>query len=380
MIHWKETADIVRRLGDQPALGRPAALATVVHISGSAYRRPGAKLLVEESSGVIGGVVGGVSGGCLEADVRVAAADVLATGRPSLRHYDTGEEDGGWGLGLGCNGEVDIFIQPAKVGPFAAIAGRLRQLLTGDIPVALVTVIADGPAIGSVMALACADGSDDGALGESGFGTLGSADFDRQVGDRARQLAPGGQSAVQVIGGQKVFIEILQPAPHLVVCGAGLDARPLVAYAAAAGFRAAVFDHRTGFLLPEWFPVAERCVLARADDPGVTLPDAARSFAVVKAHSLTHDREWVRRLLAAGFPYIGVLGPKARTASILRDVAGDSWNAIPAAERVFGPVGLDLGADGPEQIAISIVAELLAVVAKRDARHLSERLDAIHAD
>ena len=374
MIHWKETADIARRLSDQATGGRNAALATVVHISGSAYRRPGAKLLIEET----GGVIGSVSGGCLEADVRAAAADVLATGRPSLRHYDTGEEDGAWGLGLGCNGEVDILIQRATQGPFAALAGPLRRLLAGDIPVALLTVIDDGPGMGALMAVECPDG-DDTSPSDSVFGSLGSADLDREAAGRARQLAPGGRSAVQTIRGRNVFVEILQPAPHLVVCGAGPDARPLVAYATAAGFRVAVFDHREGFLPSEWFPDATRRVLARPDDESVVLPDATQSLAVVKTHSLVHDREWVRRLLAAGCPYIGVLGPKGRTTSILRDAGGDSWNAVPAAERVFGPVGLDLGADGPEQVAISIVAELLAVVAKRDARHLSERHDAIHA-
>jgi xanthine dehydrogenase accessory factor len=375
MIHWKETADIARRLSDLAAHGRRAALATVVHISGSAYRRPGAKLLIEET----GGGIGSVSGGCLEADVRAAAADVLSAGRPSLRHYDTGEDDAAWGLGLGCSGEVDILVQPATQGPFAALAGPLQRLLAGDVPVALLTVIADGPGLGAVMAIGCADGSDDALASGAVFGSLGSADLDRQAADRARQLAQGRRSAVQIIGGRKVFVEILRPAPHLVVCGAGADARPLVTYAAAAGFRVTVFDHREGFLAPDWFPDAKRRVLARPEDDGIPLPGPEHSLGVVKMHSLAHDREWVRRLLAAGYLYIGVLGPKRRTASILREAAGDSWNASPAADRVFGPVGLDLGADGPEQVAISIVAELLAVVAKRDARHLSERHDAIHA-
>jgi xanthine/CO dehydrogenase XdhC/CoxF family maturation factor len=375
MVHWKETAEIARRLTHLAAQGREAALATVVHISGSAYRRPGAKTLIEET----GGVIGSVSGGCLEADVRAVAADVMAAGRPSLRHYDTGDEDAAWGLGLGCNGAVDILVQPATQGPFAVLAEPLQRLLAGDVAVALLTVIADGPGMGAMMAMECPGRRDDASPADSIFGSLGSADLDRQAADRARQLAPRGRSAVQVIGGRKVFVEILRPAPHLVVCGAGADARPLVTYAAAAGFRVAVFDHRESFLAAGWFPDAEQRVLARPEDEGIPLPEPAQSLAVVKMHSLAHDREWVRRLLAVGYPYIGVLGPKRRTASILRDAGGDSWNAALAADRVFGPVGLDVGADGPEQVAISIVAELLAVVTKRDARHLSERCDAIHA-
>jgi xanthine/CO dehydrogenase XdhC/CoxF family maturation factor len=360
MIHWKETADIAARLSDLSGRGRRAAIATVVSITGSAYRRPGAKLLIEE----LGGGIGGVSGGCLEADVRATAADVLASGRPALRHYDMGEEDVAWGLGLGCNGQVEILVQPATEGPLAALAGPLRRLLAGDMPIAMVTVIADGCGMGATIAT---------------HGSLGATDLDGQAVDGARRLASARRSAVQVIGGRRVFVEILRPAPHLAVCGAGADARPLVAYAAAAGFRVAVFDHREAFLSPELFPDARQRVVARPEDEGVPLPEAEQSLAVVKTHSLAHDREWVRRLLAAGYPYIGVLGPKGRTASILTDVGGVSWGAAPLAERVFGPVGLDLGADGPEQVAISIVAELLAVVAKRDARHLSERRDAIHA-
>src|SRR6185369_13517114 len=109
---------------------------------------------------------------------------------------------------------------------------------------------------------------------------------------------------------------------------------------------------------PAWFPQASQLLVARPDDP-VVLPPAERSLAVVKAHSLAIDREWIRRLLAAGVPYVGALGPRLRTDTILREIG-----AGPAeTERVFGPVGLDLGADGPRQVAMSIVAELLAFTA-----------------
>jgi len=157
------------------------------------------------------------------------------------------------------------------------------------------------------------------------------------------------------------------------VAGAGDDARPLVAYAADAGFRVTVLDHRPALLAPEWFPQAARLVPARPEDPGIALPPAARSLAVVKAHSLAIDREWARRLLAAGVPYVGMLGPRARTESILREIG------MPEDERVYGPVGLDLGADGPRQVALAIVAELLAFIAGRSPRHLAQRREAIHA-
>ncbi len=360
MNHWKETAEILARLAEIKAAGRRAALATVVHIVGSVYRRPGAKFLIEET----GDTLGSVSGGCLEADVREVAKGVLATGTPSLRHYSTGaDEDIVWGLGMGCNGLVDVFIQPATEGPLAGQAERLRELLAGDSPLALLTVVDDGEELGATLVLA-----PDGTV----HGSLGAAELDRLAVECAQGLMPAGRSGVQTLAGRGVFFEVLPPPPHLVVCGAGDDARPLVAYAADAGFRVTVVDHRPALLEPAWFPQAARLVLARPEDPGIVLPPAGRSLGVVKNHSLAQDREWARRLLTAGVPYVGMLGPHARTESILREIGMNRDG------RVFGPAGLDLGADGPRQVALAIVAELLAFIAGREPRHLCERKEAIH--
>lgn len=362
MNHWKETAEILSRLAELKAAGRRAALATVVHIAGSAYRRPGAKFLIEET----GETLGSVSGGCLEADVREIAKGVLETGTSSLRHYSTGaDEDIVWGLGLGCNGLVDVFIQPATEGPLAGLADRLRGLLAGDSPFVAATVV-DGEGLGSMLVAA-----PDGTV----HGSLGSPDLDGAAAEHARGLISAGRSAVRTLAGRGIFFEVLPPPPHLIVAGAGDDARPLVAFAADVGFRVTVLDHRPALLAPEWFPRAARLVVARPEDQGIDLPPAGRSLAVVKAHSLAIDREWARRLLAAGVPYVGMLGPRARTESILREIGAASADT----ERVYGPVGLDLGADGPRQVALAIVAELLAFIAGREPRHLAERREAIHA-
>ena len=362
MNHWKETAEILSRLAELKAAGRRAALATVVHIVGSAYRRPGAKFLIAET----GDTLGSVSGGCLEADVREVAMGVLETGKPSLRHYSTGaDEDIVWGLGLGCNGLVDVFIETATEGPLAELADSVRRIVTGDSPFVIATVV-DGEGLGAMA-----------VIGPEGIlrGSLGSADLDRSAAAQARGLMAGGRSTVQAIGERRVFFEVLPPPSHLIVCGAGDDARPLVAYAADAGFRVTVVDHRPALLEAAWFPQASQRLLGRPEDPGIVLPPPERSLAVVKTHSLAHDREWARRLLTAGLPYVGMLGPHARTETILREIG-----AAPAdTGRVFGPVGLDLGADGPRQVALSIVAELLAFTAGREPRHLCERKEAIHA-
>lgn len=329
MNHWKETADIVSRLRTLAAASHGAALATVVRTSGSAYRRPGAKLLVADS----GETLGSVSGGCLEADIREVALGVIDTGRPVLRHYDAGVDDDLIGaLGLGCNGSVDVFVQPATSGPLSTLLGRLSHLLAGDAPITIATVVS-GPDAGSVKLL---------------------------------DQAPSAHDV-------KVFVDVLEPPPHLLVCGAGTDAIPLVAYAAEVGFRVTVADHRAGLLAPERFPKAFRRTVAYPADPELVLPPPTRTLAVVKTHSLAHDRDWIRLLLSLDVPYVGVLGPRDRTDRMLRDIGADH-------DRVFGPVGLDLGADGAHQVAISIVAELLAFVSKREPRHLRQRRAPIHAE
>jgi xanthine/CO dehydrogenase XdhC/CoxF family maturation factor len=234
--------------------------------------------------------------------------------------------------------------------------------LDGDSPFAVATVV-EGDATGRMLLV---------EAGSPARGSLGSEDLDLATAELARGSLGAGQSTVHSLAGRGIFLDVAPPPPSLVICGAGEDAKPLVALAAEVGFRVTLVDYRRGLLVPEWFPQATQRIVARAEEPAA-LPPSERSLAVVKTHSLAQDREWVRRLLAAGFPYVGLLGPRDRTETILREIgaAGD--------ERVYGPVGLDLGADGPRQVAVSIVAELLAFTAKREPRHLCQRREAIHA-
>jgi xanthine dehydrogenase accessory factor len=338
MKHWRETAEIIDRVVALASVGRRAAIATVIRIAGSSYRRPGAKLLVDDE----GRTLGGVSGGCLEADVREIALQVIETGTPRLLHYDTGADDRTvWGLGLGCNGSVDIFVQPAT-GPRTLEALReIRARLSNASAFAISTLV-HGP-------------SD---VGLSIVQDVGA----RDAGTR-----------IDIDGSRTVFTEVLHPPPDLIVCGAGDDTRPLVAYASESGFTVTVVDHRPAFLTAERFPSASRLLHMRPDEGVERLAVGPRAMVVVKTHSFVHDRDWLKVFLKTNARYIGLLGPRARADEILGQlgVADDS--------RIFAPVGLSLGADGPEQIAVSIVGELLAVVALQTPGHLRERRRTIHA-
>lgn len=339
MKHWKETSDILSRLILLAEAGRKAALATVVRIEGSAYRRPGAKFLVDED----GRAWGSVSGGCLEADVREVALEVMRSGVPRLLQYETGGDDGSvFSLGLGCSGSVEIFVQKATSDDALEAARDALDRLSGDRSFCLSTVLR-GEGAGHVRVFEPADGDDDAGAGRT-------------------ESVP-------------VFVETLTPPPHLFVFGAGDDAIPLCSYAADTGFRVTLVDHRPEALSRDRFPAAFRFEARRPEETLAGLLVGARTLAVVKTHSFASDREWMRQLLGAGVPYIGLLGPRARGAKILSEIGADTS----AAERVFTPVGLDLGAEGPEQVAISVVAELLAVHSSRQPWSLREREGAIHA-
>jgi len=340
MKRWRETAAVLERVARLAQAGERAAIATVVSISGSAYRRPGAKFLVERS----GTTSGGVSGGCLEADVREVALGLLRDGGGGTRllHYDTGADDETvWGLGLGCEGQVRIFVQPVGEefarGPGAQALLRLgaRTEFGSAEPFAIETVI-EGPEAGVV------------------------------------RVAPAGPEDATRIEGSR-FVEVLRPPPVLLVFGAGDDARPLAALAAEAGFDVTVIDHRRGYLTPERFAPPLRLSLRRAEE-GAPAGLGPQHFAVVQTHSLQRDREWLRALLPLPLAYLGLLGPRGRKEELLKQL--DSAGA----ERLYAPVGFDLAAEGPEQVAVSIVAEMLAVRSGRPPAHLRDRRGGIHGE
>jgi xanthine dehydrogenase accessory factor len=361
MKHWQDTASVLERVPGIDS-GRRAALATVVRISGSAYRRPGAKLVVDDC----GSTWGGVSGGCLEADVRELALEVIRSRTPLLRHYDTGSGDSKvWGLGLGCEGSVDVFIQPASEPVLRDVHRRLSELISARAPFVLTTFV-DGPSAGRTCLWVPA--------GVGSTGGIGDAALDEAIGREAAALFDRGESKLLQIGPHGVFIETLTPPPHLVIFGAGDDAMPLAQVAVQAGFDVTLVDHRPAYLAPERFPPRVRCVLRRATEGVAGLGLGRRHFAVVQTQSLEHDREWMRALLREPLAYLGLLGPRSRKAALLRELGVDGGE--PA--QLFAPVGLDLGAEGPEQIAISIVAEALAVHAGRSPGHLRARSGGIH--
>jgi len=363
MKHWHETREVLDFLARVRGKGKRAALATVVRVRGSAYRHEGAKLAVADD----GTTAGNVSGGCLEQDVREVALQVIRSGRPELRNYcSSGDEIEAWDLGVGCEGQVDVLVEPAEPG------GRERALLDERRSFAVCCLLP-----GKML------GKGEGGRGkrlivtsDTTEGDLGSAELNRAATERARELLDREESSLQDIGGRTVFIDVFQPPPQLVILGAGDDARPLVRFAADVGFRVVVVDRRAGYLTEERFPAA--ALLLESDGAGLAaaLPFDAACYAVVMTHNFADDQAYLRALLTTPVSYIGMLGPRQRTERILRNLGAEG----PANEGpIYGPVGLDIGTDGAEQVALAVIAEVLAIRSGRRARSLRERAVPIHA-
>ena len=359
MKQWLETRDVLDFLTRVRGEGKRAALATVVRVRGSAYRHEGAKLAVAED----GTTAGNVSGGCLEQDVREVALQVIRSGTPQLRSYcSSADEIEAWDLGVGCEGQVDVLVEPEEP------RGRERALLDERRPFAVCTALPRKGEEGRGKRLI--------VLADATEGNLGSADLNRAATGRARELLDGEESGLHEIAGRTVFVDVFEPPPQLVILGAGDDARPLARFAADVGFRVVVVDRRPGYLTRERFPVAALLVESDGERLGAALPLDPACYAVVMTHTFADDQAYLRALVSSPVAYIGMLGPRQRTERILKNVAAA---ARVDEGRVYGPVGLDIGTDGAEQVALAVIAEILAVRSGRRARSLRERQAPIHA-
>src|SRR6266542_4224391 len=286
-----EISDVLGAIESLHARGERMALATIVAVRGSTYRRPGARLLVPAQ----GELIGNISGGCLENDVADVARIVMHEGMARVVAFDlTADDEAVWGWGLGCNGAIELFGEPAEEA--------------------------------------------------------------------------------------KAFIEVLEPPLRLLVCGAGHDAAPLVRAADGLGWRPIVVDDRSEFLNRDRFPEAAGFVeLERPEDVAKIAPIDERTFVVVMTHNFLRDKDYVRSLLGSPARMIAMLGPGARTERLLTELReeGTSITGDDLA-RIHGPAGLDVGAEGPAEIAAAIVTEIVAVKRGREGGFLKHRLGPIH--
>lgn len=374
----KEQQAIVEAFERFKAENKKVALATVVEVRGSSYRRPGARMLITDS----GEVVGGVSGGCLERDVCKRGKQVIATGESTLVIYDTtSESDIVWGLGLGCNGVVKILLEPLRtdarqVEHIAFLKDCIQQRRQGVV--ATVYEASDATTVKPGQRLMLSSDGREATGDIEDLELFAMVEIDAQAALCERRSS----ARVYEAGSAKVFMEFIRPPQSLVIFGAGHDALPLTEFAKALGWHVTLIDSRPAYATTERFSCADRIITARPEDACEhLLPEVSESAAVVMTHNYLHDLEVLRKLLPSPVKYIGLLGPRKRTEKLLRQLAVDGATLTgEQLARLHAPVGLDIGAETSEQIALAIVAEIQAALTDRYGGMLKSRERPIHRE
>lgn len=308
----------------------PFAMATVVGVRGSTYRGLAARQLVTSD----GMSVGTVSGGCLDNDLARVGVDVQRNDRPIVVEFDlTADDEAVWGWGIGCNGATELLVEPPSFAiEMAALvdsgANAVVHTLSGEEIGTHRAVDVDDPEWGSVVADA------------------------RAAGRHARLNRSDGAFLLELITGR----------PRLIVCGAGHDAAPMVKLASELGFEVTVVDDRRQFLSLDRFPEAALLVHCSPADLSSRVVLDSATAVVVMSHNYQRDVEFLGSLHGAAVAYVGCLGPGERLERMLKDLA-TSGVVFSDAElaRLHGPAGLDLGAEGPTEIAWSVLSEIMAV-------------------
>jgi xanthine/CO dehydrogenase XdhC/CoxF family maturation factor len=373
-----DLSSLLGALDEAQAGQQEVVIATVVKVEGSAYRRPGARMIIAS----MGEATGTVSGGCLESDVSKKAWWLTANGKPSLRTYSTGEdddelEDAELSFGLGCNGTVHILFERIAAHAASLVVDVLREVKASGKGAALATVIGTHSerhtALGERVAIR-SSGQLQSEMRERWLAMAVAEDLKTVLDARrsATRTYEGADGAVEVL------LEYIAAPRRLVIFGAGHDAMPLVSMARLQGWHITVIDARSHFARPQRFPEADHVLSAPLEPMPELHGMVADAAVVVMTHSLTQDRHWLGQVLESTPRYIGQLGPRSRTERLLDELPDQAREAAAQAS-VHYPVGLDLGGDAPHSVALSILSEINAVFNGRSGGMLKHRQASIHA-
>lgn len=369
----KETKEILERVASFAPDDR-GIMATVVDVQGSGYRLPGARMLILEN----GDTFGMVSGGCLEADVLERAKKVLKSEIPEVFTYDTtNDENSVFSLNMGCRGVIRILLE--SVGPDSILLANLkgsREKRENRTAATLISGKDDIPLGGRLFYT-----RRDGFVSDKLPSSLPTLDSLRYECTRFHDAGSSyGFSTFDTSEGSFEFaFESIKPTVSLLLFGAGADAIPLARNASELGWQVSVFDHRPVYLTSERFAEADRLVLYDRENPIESAASDTRTVGVIMTHNYEHDSRILPHLLKSNVAYIAALGPKRRTEQLLRELTanGETFTEQQLS-RLYAPAGLDIGADTPEAIALSIVAEIQSVLKARDGGHLRDREGSIY--
>lgn len=365
----KELQDIVNAFGSAFNEGKQTALATVVLVEGSSYRRAGARMLVTED----GQLTGAISGGCLEGDALRKARLVMAQNKPMLVTYDTTDDDDAkFGVGLGCNGIIHILIEPIYPERQDTPINLFKLFLSKREQVVLITLFSldnKQAAQPGTCLLLTADEKIQGTFPDNEIKDALLAD--------AKDVLKNGNSVTKTYvygNGFTCFIELLKPTVSLVIFGAGNDAIPLVQFAAVLGWQVTLVDGRANYAVPERFPLAKKIIIAKPEQalPQIVLDN--RTVVILMTHNYNYDLAMLRQLLPLELTYIAALGPKKRLQRMLDELDEEGLNITDEQlKSIYGPAGLDIGSENSDEIALSVIAEMQAVLTKRQGTFLRDK-------
>lgn len=328
-----------------------AAMATLVATEGSSPRATGSRMWVDEAGRIVGSVT---IGGCVDARVIEASARALENDTPALLSMALGDEDA-WAIGMTCAGTIEVLVEPvdprAADDPVSSALEAARAEVDAGRPAIVVAPLSGAPRRLVVT--------------EAGAsGTLGDAALDGAAAGAASKLLESGTSGVRTIpvgdGSSRLYFERHAPPLTLIVFGATHVAMPLVLLANVLGMRTVVVDGRDQFATGERFPTADEIIVGMPSEIAERLPLGRQSLVVLLSHDYKYDLPVLQAVLASEAAYVGVLGSKRRGKALLEFLAGEG---VPAEQlqRVRIPVGLDIGGSTPEEIALSVLAEAVAV-------------------
>jgi xanthine/CO dehydrogenase XdhC/CoxF family maturation factor len=369
----KEIREIIKAWGKAVEDGKRTALATVVHLEGSSYRRPGARMLITED----GWLTGAISGGCLEGDALRKALQVMHEKRSKLVTYDTmDDDDAKFGVGLGCNGIIQVLIEPIDVADSNNPIVFLNAVNEKRQKSVLITLFdlnnKRNPQPGTCLSI-----SEDGTMINNV-----PENKDQLLSDAEQGLANQRSSFKNYVSKNNdltAFIEVIKQAVSLVIMGAGNDVIPVVEMAEILGWEITVVDGRSNYATQERFIAACQVLVAKPEDVLEKIAIDDLTFFLLMTHNYNYDLAMLRQLLHLNVSYIGMLGPKTKKERMLDELNDEG---LCFSEEQFSvlhsPVGLDIGADTPEEIALSIIAEIRSVISLRKPESLCKKEEPIH--
>ncbi len=366
----KEISEILKAYSEAKLAGKKTALATVVKVEGSSYRQPGARMLVTED----GSLTGAISGGCLEGDALRKALLSIHQKQNKLITYNTNNEDDlELGLQLGCNGIVHILFEYIDENVENNPIQLLQQLQTDRKPAIIGTLF-------SLKKQARQDGTilfyrEDAAL-------LYQIDSAAELLSEAKNVIESKTTTVKRIDENsevEALIEYIAPPVSLVIVGAGNDAQPLVKMVEIVGWEITIAEGRSTHATKKRFPEAKQILIGKPEQVFENITIDQQTYFVLITHNYKYDLAMLKLLLQTSCKYIGILGPKTKLNRMFDDLSAEGIEVSEEQlSRIYGPIGLDIGAETSEEISLSIVAEIKAMMSGKTGTSLKYKTGKIH--